>query len=211
MNMCRLISRLFTAGVCLLALGFQFGCATAPSSSALDGAISEKSATDISVDTTFRRGDKITIEFADNPGIVPQWPQTIREDGTITLPLLPSGQTVVAAGKKKGELETAIHDLYVPKILRRLTVNVRSDQRSYFVTGEVKTPGQKEHTGLITVMKAVGTAGDFTDYADKKHIDLIRGDGTKIIVNGVKALKDPAKYDKPVYPGDTVRVHRRYW
>jgi len=169
-------------------------------------AAGEQPVMDGTIDTTFHRGDRITIEFTDVPNIVPQWPQTIREDGTITLPL---NLTLIAADKRKGQLETEIHDLYVPKYFRRLTVNVRSDLRSYFVTGEVRTPGQKEHTGLITVMKAIGTAGDFTDYANKKSIDVIRANGTKIRVNGIKALKDPSKYDKPVYPGDTVHVNRR--
>ena len=162
---------------------------------------------DNSINTTYRPGDRISIDFADNQGIPSNWQQTIREDGTITLPL---GQTIVAAGQRKGELESAIQDLYVPRILKRLTVNVRSEQRSYFVSGEVKIPGQKEHTGLITVMKAVAAAGDFTDFANKSKIEVFRANGQKIEVNGKKALKD-ARRDVPVYPGDRVFVHRRFF
>jgi polysaccharide export outer membrane protein len=96
----------------------------------------------------------------------------------------------------------------VPHILRRLTVNVRSDKRSYFVSGEVKLPGEKEHTGHITAMRAIATAGDFTDYANKSKIEIFRVSGEKIRLNGKKALEDASK-DVPVYPGDRVHVYRR--
>lgn len=157
------------------------------------------------INTTFQPGDRIAIDFADNQGLPNSWQQTIREDGTITLPL---GQSLRAAGLRKGELEQAIQELYVPHILKRLTVNVRSEQRSYFVSGEVKNPGQKEHTGLITAMKAIAASGDFTDFANKSKIEIFRSTGEKIKVNGKKALRDASK-DVPVYPGDRVHVYRR--
>jgi protein involved in polysaccharide export with SLBB domain len=159
------------------------------------------------IDTTYRQGDKIMIDFADNPSIPPSWPQTVREDGTITLPL---NQTLVAAGKKKGDLEQEIHKLYVPRLLRRLTVNVRAEERSYFVRGEVKNPGQRSHTGSITALKAISAAGDFTDFANRRKIEIIRANGQKFEMNGKQALVDPSK-DVPVYPGDTVYVHRRFF
>ena len=163
-------------------------------------------AVDRSTDTSFRPGDRVEIQFTDTQGLPPSWQQTVREDGTITLPL---NKTVRAADLRKGELETAIRDVYVPHILRRLTVNVRADRRSYFVSGEVKLPGEKEHTGQITAMRAIATAGDFTDFANKSKIEVFRSNGEKVQVNGKKALKDPSK-DVPVYPGDRVHVHRRY-
>ena len=156
-------------------------------------------------DSTYRPGDKILIDFADNPGIPPSWQQTVREDGTITLPF---NQTVMAAGKQKAQLEEAIRIIYVPKILTRLTVNIRAETRYFFVTGEVRIPGQKDHPGLITVMKAISAAGDFTDYADKSDIDLFRATGEIADVDGKAILKGKAK-DVPVYPGDRVHVNRR--
>jgi polysaccharide export outer membrane protein len=157
------------------------------------------------IDTTYRPGDEIVIDF-DVPGIPNSWPQTVREDGTITLPLL--SETAVAAGKQKGELEQAIHALYVPEKYRRMTVNIRSKERSYFVRGEVKLPRQRHHTGSITALQAISAAGDFTDYANRNKIDVIRATGEKIRLNGEKALKTPS-LDIPVYPNDTVYVYRR--
>jgi len=156
--------------------------------------------------TTYQRGDKLTIDF--DQGLPTPWQQVITEDGTITLPL---NQKIVAAGKRKAELEKEIQQIYVPNYLRRLTVNVRSEERSYFVQGEVRTPGQRPHTGLITALKAIAAAGDFTDYAKKSDVEIHRATGERIHMNAKKALKDPAKYDVPVYPGDTVYVNRRLW
>lgn len=195
----------FVLTLCALFSGLLIGCSTptAAPSSGVDPATAPVIPGLTS--TEYRPGDRINIDFTDNPGLPSNWQQTVREDGTITLPL---GHTVRAAGLRKGDLEVAIRDIYVPHILRRLTVNVRAEQRSYFVSGEVRTPGQKEHTGLITAMKAVAAAGDFTDFANKSKIEIIRANGEKIKVNGKKALDDPSR-DVPVYPGDTVHVHRR--
>ena len=179
------------------------GCATTGTQTKRDQPYAQNN----SIDTTYRPGDKIEIDFADTQGIPSTWPQTVREDGTITLPL---NQTVVAAGKRKGELEQEIHQLYVPRILRRLTVNVRGEDRTYFVRGEVKSPGQRPHTGSITALKAVSAAGDFTDFANRKKIEVIRANGEKLMLNGVEALQDPSR-DVPVYPNDTVYVHRRFF
>lgn len=194
--------RLFTGVLSVFAILFLAACA---SPSGVSGRSDAEMINDGTVDTTYHVGDKITIDFLDNPAMPQNYHQTVREDGMITLPL---NQTVLAAGKRKGELEREIHALYVPKLLRRLTVNVRAEERTYFVRGEVKNPGQRPHTGSITALKAVGAAGDFTDFANHRRIEVIRASGEKIMVNGRKALEDPSK-DVPVYPGDTVYVHRR--
>ena len=195
----RLISRILVVCLSLIA-GFQSGCETTGTRQIEGGEKIEWTSSE------YRPGDKILIDFADNPGIPPSWQQTIREDGTIGLPF---NQVVRAEGRRKAELEQAIHDLYVPKILRRLTVNIRVEVRFFFVTGEVKNPGQKDHTGLISVMKAISAAGDFTDFADKGDIDVFRADGEIVKVDGKDILKGVAK-DVPVYPGDRVHVNRRW-
>ena len=198
------MSRIVVACIALV-VGLQFGCVSPSDGSAAAAANPAAVTIDGSTDTRVRPGDRIEIQFTDTQGLPPSWQQTVREDGTITLPL---NKTVHAADLRKGELEAAIRDVYVPHILRRLTVNVRAERRSYFVSGEVKLPGEKEHTGQITAMRAIATAGDFTDFAKKSKIEVFRSNGEKVQVNGTKALKDPSK-DVPVYPGDRVHVYRR--
>jgi polysaccharide biosynthesis/export protein VpsN len=192
--------------VCALCavFGAQLGCETTNGS----GTVSPRTAAGRPVtDTTYHAGDKVIIEF-DQPVMPQQWQQVVREDGLITLPM---NKSIRAADKQKGELEAEIQKLYVPDLLKRLTVNIRSEERTYFVKGEVRTPGQRPHTGWITATKAIAAAGDFTDFAKKTDIEIIRGATGEIIhMNAKKALKDP-KLDIPVFPGDTVHVNRRFF
>jgi polysaccharide export outer membrane protein len=141
----------------------------------------------------------------DSQSASPDHEVAIKEDGTISLPLIGDVQ---AAGKTPGQLQNDIHDLYVPKYYVRLTVTVKSQDRVFYVGGEVKTPGRQLYVGLTTVTKAIQSAGDFTDFANKRKVWLIRANGEKIKVNCKEALEDPSK-DPPVYPGDQIQVPRR--
>jgi len=208
MNRLFLVGRVLALSVVLGFSVFWTGCETTQSAGLntnSPAATAPQPSVGNSTSTVFYRGDKITIELTDTGTTIPPLQQIVREDGTVTLPL---NQSIVAANKTKGELEKEIHDLYVDKFYKRMTVNVKPEERSYFVTGEVKNPGQKAHTGRITALRAIGAAGDFTDFANRKKIEIIRADGSKIKMNGNDAVKDPAK-DVPVYPNDTVYVHRR--
>jgi len=151
-----------------------------------------------------RKGDKLKFDFLEAPGLN-TWEQVVREDGTIALPY---NVVIQAEGKTKRALAEDIHKAYVPKYFKRMSVNIKSDDRFYFVTGEVKIPGVKAHPGELTVTKAVGAAGDFTDFAQKKKIQVIRANGEKIRVNWNEAAEHPER-DVPVYPGDRVHVPRR--
>ncbi len=150
-----------------------------------------------------READLLTISFSDTAQF-PTSEQRVKADGTITLPF---NQSFVAAGKTRGELEAEIRERYVPTWVRNLTVNIKAQERVYYVGGEVKAPGRQPYLGKLTVLRAIQSCGDFTDFADKKHVKLIRASGRIRIVNCVKALND-AKLDLEVYPDDNVIVPR---
>ena len=156
----------------------------------------------------FRIGDQVTVTFSGLPpsDLIPPHDERIKEDGTITLPLIGA---VKASGKAPGELQKEIQDLYVPKYYLRLTVTVKSQDLVYSVGGEVRNPGPKVYVGETTVTKAIQAAGDFTDFANKKKVRLTRAGATKpITVNCVDAQKDSSK-DPQVFPGDKIDVPRR--
>jgi protein involved in polysaccharide export with SLBB domain len=151
-------------------------------------------------------GDVVTITFSGLPDTMEPLEKPIKEDGTITLPDI---GRIKAEGKTGGELEDAIHDLYVPKIYTHLNVTVKTTSDSvYYVRGEVKSPGRLIYSGPITVSKAITSAGDFTDFADKSDVVLTRINGKRFVLNLNHILdgKDP---DPPVYPGDQIDVTRR--
>ena len=121
-------------------------------------------------------------------------------------------QTFKADGKTPGDLEKEIRARYVPKYFKYMTVTVKQEESTlwYYVDGEVKAPNRQIYTSRITVLKAIASAGGFTDFANKKKVKLTRVDGRTQIVNCVKALDNPS-LDLEVYPGDKIYVPRRLW
>ncbi|MEI7534840.1 MAG: polysaccharide biosynthesis/export family protein [Verrucomicrobiae bacterium] len=151
-------------------------------------------------------GDVVSVTFNGLPEPVEPLDKPIKEDGTITLPDV---GRVKAVGKTIGELEDAIHDLYVPKVYLHLNVTVKtSSDRVYYIRGEVRAPGRLIYAGPITVSKAITSAGDFTDFANRSSVILTRsnGDRFKLNLNKILAGDQP---DPPVYPGDQIEVGRR--
>ena len=150
-------------------------------------------------------GDVMTVSISDIPNPPAPFDVKVREDGSITLLL---NQNFVAVGKTVGGLEKEIHDRYVPKYFTQCTIAIRLQNGYYFVNGEVKAANRYPYVGPTTVLKAIASAGDFTDWANKKKVSLTRNDGTKLTVNCIKALVDPS-LDLEVYPGDKIHVPRR--
>jgi protein involved in polysaccharide export with SLBB domain len=152
-------------------------------------------------------GDTVTISFDGLPDPILSQDKTINEDGTFTLSDI--GQ-VKAAGKTTGELEATIHDLYVPKYYTHLTVTVKPGDRVFYVRGEVVRPDRQIYVGEITVTKAITSAGDFTDFANRRKVWLIRANGQRFRLNCDAILSGEAP-DPPVYPGDQIEVTRRLY
>lgn len=204
----KLLRNLFVSFVAVWALFILTGCATDGNLDGSGAPVAPAQPLDTETGATIRRGEQLTIELLEIPA--PQKiEQAVADDGTITLPMIP--ERVAAAGKKVSELQDAIRDFYVPKFYKRMTVNIKRENRYYFVSGQVKNPSQRAWTGDIRVTGAISSAGDFTDYADKKNIEIIRSNGVKQKVNWKDALKNPKKYDLPIYPGDTVHVPLRLY
>jgi polysaccharide export outer membrane protein len=154
-------------------------------------------------------GDLLTINFTDiPPGVLPpEMRVRVGSDGMITLPF---NVQVKALGKTPTELQAEIRGAYVPTWFVNLTPVVKADDRYYYVGGEVKVSGPKVHIGDVTVLRAIDTAGGFTDFAKKTAIELRRAaTGETIIINEKKARQDP-KLDLPVYVNDRITVPRRF-
>jgi polysaccharide export outer membrane protein len=154
-----------------------------------------------------RVGDSLNVTLLDLPEKQPPMDVTIKEDGSITLPLLTN--QIQAAGKTTGELQKAIWQSYVPSYYKHLTVIVKAQGQFYSVKGEVKAPNRYPYASATTVLKAIASAGDFTDFARKRRVKLLRSNGRIEIEDCIKALQDPTRLDLPVYPGDLVNVERR--
>ncbi len=153
-------------------------------------------------------GDLLTISFSDippNSGLPNELQQRIGDDGLITLPF---NVQIQAAGKTPTQLKQEIRKAYVPDYFVNLTVNVKSQDRYVYIDGEVKVPNKLFHIEGLTVLRAISTAGGFTDFANKKKIEVRRAIGGKVeTVDWYKARKNP-KLDLPLYVNDQVYVPR---
>lgn len=154
-----------------------------------------------------RAGDTIRVIFSNlSERPIPPHEEQIKADGTITLP---SVGVVKAEGKTTGELQNELQKSY-EKYYRSMNVIVQAPERYYSVGGQVKSPMRYVYVGGTTVIKAIQSAGDFTEFAKRKEVVLTRANGKRIVVNCDKALRDP-RLDPPVYPGDSIHVPRRFF
>ena len=214
MSYSKLLGRWFIVFTLLFSTGFLLGCKTAPPSNAsfepasstnavggTDGSgLSDGGSTEI-----IHVGDSLVVTFSDLPTTIPAFEVRVNDEGTITLIL---NQKFTAAGKTRAQLENEIRERYVPRFYVRMTVTIKPQERMFYVDGEVHQPGPKMYIQPMTVLKAIASAGDFTDYAQKRRVVLTRLNGKKQTINCNK-LREHPQLDLPVYPGDTIHVPRR--
>lgn len=150
-------------------------------------------------------GDSVTVTFADLPPDkgLPEHRERVKDDGTLNLPLIGS---IKAGGKKVGDLQKEIQGLYVPRYYTRLTVTIKTEDRFYSVGGEVKASGRQVYLGSTTLLKAIQSCGDFTDFANQRKVQVIRANGDRQVIDAKKARENPRKFDVPICPGDSIHV-----
>lgn len=150
-------------------------------------------------------GDSLIISILDIPEPILDKEVVVRTDGTINVPYL---QSFNAAGMTFGELERKLQQAYIDrKIFNRVTVLVKPGFRFFSVGGEVKQPDRKPYVGETTVLRAIVSCGDFTEFANRRKVEIIRANGERETEDCVKARKDP-RFDRPVCPGDAIFVPR---
>lgn len=151
-----------------------------------------------------RAGDTVTVSFLDIPMPIENKEFQVASDGTINMPLI---GPVKALGKKFGAFEAEMQKRYVPQYYTRLTLIVKPGVRFYYVSGEVKQPGRQVYGGETTVLRAIASAGDFTDYANKKRVQIHRATGEIEVIDCKKAINKP-EFDRTICPGDNIIVPR---
>lgn len=133
----------------------------------------------------------------------------VRPDGMISLPLIGD---VKAAGLSPDTLKKGIEEAATKFITEpNVTILVKQiNSRRVFITGEVTNPGSYPLANPRTVMQLIALAGGLKEYADAKHITIMRTE------NGRQRsykfnYKDVAKgkslaQNIQLLPGDTVVV-----
>ena len=152
-----------------------------------------------------RVGEYVDIVYTDAPGATPAH-EKVRDDGTITLMF---DKTFKVLGKTSGELAREIRATYVPEYFKQLTVSVTRPEigRYIYVDGEVRAPSKQMYTGPITLSQVIAACGGFTDFANKRNIELFRANGKKEKFD-YKRIQHNPKLDPEVNPNDRIVVHR---
>jgi polysaccharide biosynthesis/export protein len=96
---------------------------------------------------------------------------TVSHKGDISLPILGK---VNVYGLTLDEVKDAVEER-AKQYLKDPVVNVRLLSFKFSVIGEVTRPGSfNNYNNQLTVLDAIGMAGDITDYGDRKNILVVR-------------------------------------
>jgi protein involved in polysaccharide export with SLBB domain len=164
-------------------------------------------------------GDRVSfrvLEDQEEPKLL-----TVTDAGQLNVPEL---GLVNAVGKSCKELALELKDKLEQTTYYKATViigidlfNKTSSGRKVYVAGQVRQAGPQEIPAgeTWTVSRAILKAGGFTDFADKKHVRLVRGgangkSGQTFYVNISEVWeKGQTARDLPVEPEDLIYVSAR--
>lgn len=137
-------------------------------------------------------GDQLDIKFYYHPELNGQ--VEIRPDGRISIPM---AEEIQAHGLTVQELDSILTEEYSKELTDPVvTVIVRRfNQRKYFISGEVGTPGEMEFTQSTTILQVLASVGGLKDTGDDTNILLIRSDSENkpifIIIDYDELLSNP--------------------
>jgi protein involved in polysaccharide export with SLBB domain len=158
-----------------------------------------------SANVPMRVGDKITVRLSGVPDEGYFSEIQIPGSGDITLPYLT--QPFHAAGLSAEVLAEQITDAYKnQKIYTNPVVTVLPEERYVIVSGDVRGPTNVVWRPDSTLLSTINSCGGFTDYADRRHVRIIRGQQV-LHFDCIQAIQTPGA-DPPVFPEDQIYVPR---
>jgi protein involved in polysaccharide export with SLBB domain len=161
---------------------------------------------------TLRPGDPLDIKI----GGVPNEEQlqvnntyTIDANGSINLPYI---NKVKAEGLTPAELSRAIEEAYRSNRIYtnpNITILMQPTARYVNVGGSVRAPSRVPFTEDMTLLTAINAAGGFNDFADQRHVRLLRGNEAKVY--DVRQFRRDPSLDVKLRPGDRVEVPQSFF
>lgn len=131
----------------------------------------------------------------------------VRIDGKISLPLIDDIQAADLTPLKLKEVIVQKLKNFIDNPTVTITV-IEANSYKIYISGEVKTPGVMRIRSQTTLLKAIITAGGFTEWANKRKILIItteNGKEKRMTVNYNKILDGDAP-DVIINRGDTIIV-----
>ena len=163
-------------------------------------------------DAPLRKGDQFDLRIGGVPSeemsaITSSY--TIDGEGCLNLPYI---NKVQVEGKTPSQVQSIIEQTYVERGIfthPTITVSIAAATRQITVGGEVNNKGRVAYTPDMTVMSAIGAAGDFSIYANQAKVQLTH-DGKVSVVNCKHIRSHPAE-DIKVFPGDMIQVPQSWY
>jgi polysaccharide export outer membrane protein len=81
-----------------------------------------------------------------------------------------------------------------------------SEDKSYFVQGEVGRQGRFRLSGVVTLLKAISEAGGYSPFANRKNVKVIRGD--EVMFFNARDIAAGKEDDPVIQANDIIEVLR---
>jgi polysaccharide export outer membrane protein len=156
---------------------------------------------------TLRIGDPLDLKVAGVPAEEQAQMNniyTVDANGAINLPYIGK---VSAQGLTPSQLARSIEQTYREKKIYtnpNITILMQPTSRFVNVGGSVRTPTRVPFTEDMTLLTAINAAGGFNDFADQRHVRLLRG--SHVTVYDVRKFRKDPSLDVKLQPGDKVEV-----
>lgn len=161
---------------------------------------------------TLRIGDPVELRIG---GVPPEDQNQVNNTysvdagGAINLPYIGK---VHAEGTTPSQLARSIEESYrANKVYTNpnITIIMQAMARFVNVGGSVRSPSRVPFTEDMTLLTAINASGGFNDFADQRHVRLLRG--SEVTVYDVRRFrKDPAQ-DVKLRPGDKIEVPQSFF
>jgi polysaccharide export outer membrane protein len=156
---------------------------------------------------TLRIGDPLDLKVAGVPAEEQAQVNniyTVDTNGAINLPYIGK---VSAQGLTPSQLARSIEQTYREKKIYtnpNITILMQPTSRFVNVGGSVRAPSRVPFTEDMTLLTAINAAGGFNDFADQRHVRLLRG--SQVTVYDVRKFRKDPSLDVKLQPGDKVEV-----
>ncbi len=134
---------------------------------------------------------------------------TVDSGGAINLPYIGK---IHAEGMTPAQLSRAIEDNYrANKIYTNPNVTILMAPTARFVNvgGSVRSPSRVPFTEDMTLLTAINASGGFNDFADQRHVRLLRGN--EVTVFDVRKFRKDPSQDVRLRPGDKIEVPQSFF
>ena len=134
---------------------------------------------------------------------------SVDSGGAINLPYIGK---VHAEGMTPAALARAIEDNYRSnKIYTNPNVTIIMQPTARFVNvgGSVRSPSRVPFTEDMTLLTAINASGGFNDFADQRHVRLLRGN--EVTVYDVRRFRKDPSQDVKLRPGDKIEVPQSFF